>query len=184
MISFLHIHSCCILQQPHNFYSYGSARELLGHTLLHSDPSVLLSAQKRHGPASCPACHSSWVISLWPWLWLTWMSLWAQDCRTCQRQALHQSWLSWEVQTRDSEIKHLIDQHQRAAKGWTWNQNRELLDHIDSCSPSGHFCTVKVKVRKSLTECEDTLLEVLLLTPPQLDTWMQDPQKRYMFKLM
>lgn len=96
------------------------------------------------------------------------------------RQALHKSWLSWEVQTRDTERKHLIDQHQRAVKRWTWNQNREFcseLDHIDSSSPSGHFYSVKVKVRKSLTEHEDPFLEVLFLIPPQTDTWMQDPQK-------
>lgn len=158
----------------------GSARELLSHTLLHSGLSVLLSAQNRHGPTSCPACQSSWVISLWPWLWLTWTSLWAQDCRAWNRQALQKSWLSWEVQTRDTERKHLIDQHQRAVKWWTWNRNREFcseLDHIDSSSPSGHFCSVKVKIRKSLTEHEDPFLEVLFLTPPQLDTWMQDPQK-------
>lgn len=60
---------------------YGSTRKLLGHTLLHSSLSVLLSAQNRHGPTSCPACHSSWVISLWSWLQLMWTSFWAQDCR-------------------------------------------------------------------------------------------------------
>lgn len=165
----------------------GSARALSGHTMLHSDASVLLLAQRRHGPASCPACHTRWVISLWPWLGLTWASIWAQDCRARHRQALHKSWLSSEVQTRDTEIKHLVDQHQRAAEWWTWNQKRKLLDRIDSCSPSSHFCSVKVKVMKSLTEHEDPLLQVLLLTPPQPDTWMQDTSKSwhwYMFKLI
>ena len=79
------------------------------------------------------------------------------------------SWLSQEVQTKwrkETQIKHRIVQHQRAVRWRTWDQNRKLLNYVDSCSPLGHIFSVKVKVRKSLTEHEDPLLEVLLLPPP------------------
>lgn len=160
MISFLHRHSCCILWQPHPFYYY----YLWISKGICCIQTLLFCFQPRKGmvqPHALPATAAGWPPSGPGLGWHGWTSLWAQDCRTWHRQALHKSRLSWEVQTRDTEIKHLIDQHQRAVKGWTQNQKRELLDHIDSCSPSGHFCPVKVKVRKILTEHGDPLLEVL-----------------------
>lgn len=111
-------------------------------------------------------------------------------CKGGQSHAPRELWLSQEVQTKrrkEMQIKHHTVQHQRAIKRRTWDKNRKLLDYVDSCTPLGHIFSVKVKARKSLTEHEDPLLEVLLLPPSpawHLDTGPSTNWCWYMFKRM